>query len=118
VTTERSARWYRAPDLVVTVPARHLDARLHQRTGDSIVGSLFAAVSVGAAVLAIVGPTNPGIRYVSTAVAVCAALLGVTSSDATGRPQSSAVWSISSSTTSSISKPRDRDVLPAPQVTE
>jgi hypothetical protein len=74
----KSRVWLRCiADLAVTIPARHMEVRVHHRIGDGIVASLFVAVSVCGAVLAVVGPTNLGVRSLSTAIAVCAALLAV-----------------------------------------
>ena len=70
--------WLRCmADLAVTVPARHFEARVHHRMNDGAVAILFVAVSVCAAALAVLGPRNLGVRYVSTAIAVSAALLAV-----------------------------------------
>jgi len=73
---ERAGRvWARGViDLAITIPARHLEAHM-DRPPSPIVPVVFAAISVSAAVLGLIGGTNPGMVVFGLAVAVVAGVL-------------------------------------------
>jgi hypothetical protein len=75
---ETTARvWARAAvDLALTVPARHLEARMN-RPPNRLVSLLFASVALGSLLFAVVVGSNPGMVAIAVLVTVIAAGLAV-----------------------------------------
>ncbi len=70
--------WARgAIDFAITVPARHLEAHVN-RPPNSLVPSLFAALSVAGALFGVLGGSNRGMLIVGLVIAVVAGAAAVT----------------------------------------
>ncbi len=85
-------------DLVITIPARHLEAHVH-RSPNPTVAVLFAAVSISGLALGILGGSSLGILGFGLVVAVVAGGLAVaawrnTRGIAVARPASERWWQV------------------------
>lgn len=85
-------------DLAITIPARHLEARMN-RPPNPTVPVVFAALSVTGVVAAVLGGSNLGMAGFGLAVAVVAGILAVASRRATRavtavRPSSAHWWQV------------------------